>query len=279
MDLVKMAAALGMPQDVGSQALRQAITRGAMGVGRSQPQDKGQAVFDEQFDAFQKDQQLKRMMERLGVPYSQLKSESEPVVLPSAPVVLADDVDARDSEYRRMAQQYAPGSQVFETDAGRRMIESARNNQYEGDAAGLAGFNTNQARVGTGAMPEIIDAMGYTGAMAKWAEANPALALREYNKKFGGPAEYAGTGPTDEAIKAAMAAGQFSAAKGSPNPLGETGVARVVNTAQTAQTQPVDEQKQANLAEIEDYQASAVPGLKGKQMIGEQFKKMLGGGF
>ena len=40
--------------------------------------------------------------------------------------------------------------------------------------------------------------------MAKWADMNPALALREYNKRQ--PNAYSGTGPSDEEIKAAMAA-------------------------------------------------------------------------
>ena len=39
-----------------------------------------------------------------------------------------------------------------------------------------------QQAVGTGGIDEIIDAMGYTEGMAEWAKANPALALREYQK-------------------------------------------------------------------------------------------------
>ena len=147
---------------------------------------------------------------------------------------LSDDVSARESALTAMRQQYAPGSQFFETDAGQAMIQQAKNNQYTGDAAGLAEFNTNQRKVGIGAIDEIIDAMGYAGTpMEEWARANEGLALREYNKKFGGPAEYAGTGPSDEEIKAAMEAGQFFPSEGSPNPLGKTGEARETNTAQT----------------------------------------------
>ena len=194
-----------------------------------------------------------------------------------APVILSDDTSARESALTAMRQQYAPGSQFFETDAGKAMIEGARTNQYTGDAAGLAEFNLNQRKVGIGAIDEIVDAMGYEGPMADWARANEGLALREYNKKFGGPAEYAGTGPSDEEIKAAMAAGQFSPAAGSPNPLGETGMARESNTAQMAQAQPVDQQRQLNLDEVQQYMNSGVPGLKGKGMLGNQLAKMIKG--
>ena len=111
--------------------------------------------------------------------------------------------------------------------------------------------------------------------MAKWADANPALALREYNNRQ--PNAYSGTGPSDEEIKAAMAAGQFSPAAGSPNPLGETGMARESNTAQMAQAQPVDQQRQLNLDEVQQYMNSGVPGLKGKGMLGTQLAKMIKG--
>tara|TARA_R100000322_G_C5429126_1_gene188154 strand:- start:744 stop:1277 length:534 start_codon:yes stop_codon:yes gene_type:complete len=176
-----------------------------------------------------------------------------------------------------MRQQYAPGSQFFETDAGKAMIEGARTNQYTGDAAGLAEYNLNQRKVGIGAIDEIIEAMGYEGPMADWARANEGLALREYNKKFGGPAEYAGTGPSDEEIRAAMAAGQFSPSAGSPNPLGETGMARESNTAQMAEAQPVDQQRQLNFDEVQKYMDSGVPGLNGKAMLGMQLAKMIKG--
>lgn len=112
--------------------------------------------------------------------------------------------------------------------------------------------------------------------MAKWADANPALALREYNKRQ--PNAYAGTGPSDEEIKAAMEAGEFSPSTGSPNPLGETGMARESNTAQTAQAQPVGVQA-ANSQEAANYAESGVPGLKGKQMLGRQIQNMIRRGF
>ena len=174
----------------------------------------------------------------------------------------------RDSEsaLTAMRQQYAPGSQFFETEAGQAMIQQAKNNQYTGDAAGLAEFNMNQRKVGIGAIDEIIDAMGYAGTpMEEWARANEGLALREYNKKFGGPAEYAGTGPSDEEIKAAMEAGQFFPSEGSPNPLGKTGENRETNTAQTEALQ--QGQRRPFVSD------EAMPVLRGKSDFYNEYKK------
>lgn len=194
-----------------------------------------------------------------------------------APVVLADDVDARDSEKRRMLQQYAPGADLWSTDAGKKMIQDAQSNQYKGDAAGLPEYYANQRNVGTGAMPEIIDAMGYTGAMAEWAKANPALAMREYNKQFGN--SYAGTGPSDEEIKAAMDAGNFFPSEGSPNPLGRTGEARESNTAQTEAIQPTKRQaiNTESLNAIDALRTHTVPGLQGMDILQETARKRYGG--
>ncbi|MAH14096.1 MAG: hypothetical protein CMO33_10225, partial [Verrucomicrobia bacterium] len=198
-----------------------------------------------------------------------------------APVILSDDASARESALTAMRQQYAPGSQFFDTDAGKAMIQSAKVNEYTGDQAGLPEYYANQAKVGTGAMPEIIEMMGFTGDLKKWAEANPALALREYNKKFGGPAEYAGTGPSDEEIKAAMEAGQFSPSAGSPNPLGETGKARESNTAQTAAAQPVPRQainnESLNAIDALMPKSHNVAGLEGGNTLREYARKLYGG--
>ena len=182
--------------------------------------------------------------------------------------VISDDVDARESEKRRMLQQYAPGADLWSTDAGKEMIQAAQANSYEGDAAGLPGYYANQRNVGTGAMPEIIDAMGYTGDMAKWAEANPALAMREYNKKFGD--SYAGTGPSDAEIQAAMDEGRYFPSEGCPNPLGKTGEAREINNAGTAQAQNGTQQQKRELAldQIQQYIDSSPENLRGKRTLG-----------
>ena len=90
---------LGMPQDVGSKVMQTAITRSAMGLNKSpaKADTSGQAVFDQQFGAFRKEQQLKRMMDRLDVPYTPLQRPVEQVT---------PAVRARESEIQRMAQQY-----------------------------------------------------------------------------------------------------------------------------------------------------------------------------
>ena len=115
-------------------------------------------------------------------------------------------------------------------------------------------------------------------AMAKWADANPALALREYNKRQ--PNSYSGTGPSDEEIEQGgnhwttwIQFGSLRAIRRIP--LGETCLARESNIEQTAAAQPVAQQRQLNLDEIQRYMDSGVPGLNGKQMLGEAIKKKI----
>ena len=190
---------------------------------------------------------------------------------------LSDDVDVRASEMERMRQQYGGGSSFFNTEEGKDLLLDTMSNQYTGDQAGLPGFYQDQMKAGLGQMDMIKKALGYEegSAMAAWADANPALALREYNKRQ--PNSYSGTGPSDEEIKAAMEAGQFSPSAGSPNPLGETGVARESNTAQTAEAQPVERQAINNesLNQIQGYMDSGIPGLGGKQMLGQNMMNLL----
>jgi hypothetical protein len=91
-----------------------------------------------------------------------------------------------------MRQQYMPGASIWGTDDGKAIMQAATNNQYTGDAAGLADYYGNQQKAGQGGIEEIISSMGYEGDMAKWARANQGLALREYNKKMASePAPYA----------------------------------------------------------------------------------------
>jgi len=183
--------------------------------------------------------------------------------LPSERIVspgLSDDADVRQSALEAMRQQYAPSTGIYDTDAGKAMLASAQQTQYTGDQAGLPEFYANQQKVGAGLTDEIIDAMGYTGGMAEWAKANPALAMREYNKKFAN--SYEGTGPGDEAIQQAMDQGKFFPSEGSPNPLGETGVAREMNTEQMSAAQPTNEQFYAK------------EGLLGKEMLQQLMNKM-----
>ena len=261
MDFLKLSAALGMPQDVGSQVLRQAITRKAMGIGQESPNP--QSVFDEQFGAFQKEQQLKRMVERLNVPYTPL-----PVAESKVKPVVSNEPDARASEMERMRQQYGAGASFWNTDKGKDLLLDTMSNQYTGDQAGLPGFYQDQAKAGLGQMDMIKKALGYEegSAMAKWADEHPALALREYNKRQ--PNAYSGTGPSDEEIKAAMEAGQFSPSAGSPSPLPETGTATKSNNAQTAELQN-------SMAQAQAYGDSAIPGLQGKSMLSKNMMNLL----
>lgn len=84
-------------------------------------------------------------------------------------------------------------------------------------APSLATYYRSQSAAGRGNMDEIVGALGYKGTpMEKWAQENPMLAMREFNKKF--PAGEPTQGPSDDAIRAAMQSGQFYPAEGSPQP-------------------------------------------------------------
>ncbi len=183
--------------------------------------------------------------------------------------ILADDSNSRDSALTSMKQQYAPGADIWSTDEGKAILEAAKTNSYGGDAAGLAQFNTQQRQAGIGANDEIIDALGYTGDMAKWAEANPALAMREYNKKFGNSYGGFGSGDANTVLPNGMTAGEDArqAAMNAAAIMEGTGRPRESNTAQMAPAQPAAIQAQnnndLNLAGVDQY----VDGLEGKKLF------------
>lgn len=193
--------------------------------------------------------------------------------------VRSDDVDARASEMERMRQQYGGGASFWNTDEGKDLLLDTMSNQYTGDKAGLPEFYVNQQKAGIGQIDQIIEAMGYEGPMAEWAKANPALALREYNKRQ--PNAYAGTGPSNEEIKAAMDAGNFFASQGSPNPLGKTGEARESNTAQTEAIQNTKRQAinndSLNAMEALMGRSHNVAGMEGMNTL-VKYAHMLHGG-
>jgi len=128
---------------------------------------------------------------------------------------------AQDAEKLRMMQQYA-SDDYWKGETGKAMLELAQNPSAP-EKTKLADFYEAQRAVGIGAKDEIIQGltMGMQGDEAKrisqWAEANPALALREYNKRF--PKGQMTDGPDDAAIKLAMEKEQFFPSEGSPNPL------------------------------------------------------------
>lgn len=202
-------------------------------------------------------------------PYNQLFSQEPPV--------RSDDANSRDSALTSMRQQYAPGADIWSTDEGKAILEAAKTNTYSGDAAGLAQFNTQQRQAGIGANDEIIDALGYTGDMAKWAEKNPALAMREYNKKFGNSYGGFGSGDANTVLPNGMTAGEDArqAAMNAAAIMEGTGRPREINTAQMAPAQPAAIQAQnnndLNLAGVGRY----VDGLEGKKLF-DYAKSLMG---
>jgi len=114
----------------------------------------------------------------LNPPVSETKVQPGSSIGPNAIQTTPGEL-ARKSEADRMMQQYA-SDEYWDTEAGKAMMELGSQESYEGD--NLAEFYNAQQAVGTGTIDEIIDGMGYTGNMETWARANPALALREYQK-------------------------------------------------------------------------------------------------
>lgn len=200
-----------------------------------------------------------------GDPYHQLFSQ-EP-----RRENLSDDSNSRDSALTSMRDQYAPGADIWSTDEGKAILEAAKTNSYGGDAAGLAQFNTQQRQAGIGANPEIIEALGYEkgSPMETWAKANPALAMREYNKKFGNSYEGEGSGDANSILANGMTAGEDArqAAMTAAAIMGGTGAPRESNTERMAPAQPSVVQAQnnndLNLAGVEQY----VEGLEGKKFL------------
>ena len=182
---------------------------------------------------------------------------------------LADDANSRDSALTSMRQQYAPGADIWSTDEGKRILEAAKTNSYGGEASGLAEFNTQQRQAGIGANDEIIEALGYEGNMAEWAKANPALAMREYNKKFGNSYEGEGSGDANSVLANGMTAGEDArqAAMNAAAIMEGTGRPRESNTQAMAPAQPTATQAQnnndLNLAGVGQY----VEGLEGKKLF------------
>ena len=175
---------------------------------------------------------------------------------------LSDDSNSRDSALTSMQQQYAPGADIWSTDEGKAILEAAKTNTYSGkDQGTLAEFNTMQRQAGIGANPEIIEAMGYEGAMAEWAKANPALAMREYNKKFGNSYEGTGSGDANSVLANGMTADEDArqAAMNAAAIMGGTGAPRESNTRQTS--------------EMQNPQAQIVPGLNGMNTLRETMRK------
>ena len=118
-------------------------------------------------------------------------------------------VQAADEEYKRLMSQYggAPGVQQL---AGMTSLPTGFTPTGANQAASLKDYYAAQNLQGNANLGTIINAMGYTGDMAKWAQANPMLAQREYAKKFGMNA--AGVNPVQGFNMPQQLAGQTPAA-------------------------------------------------------------------
>ena len=225
-------------------------------------------------------------IKRLAAEFDKTEPTIDPVLKPQ---IVSDDASARDSALTSMRAQYAPGADIWSTDEGKEILRAAKTNSYGGDAAGLAQFNTQQRQAGIGANPEIIEALGYEGNMAEWAKANPALAMREYNKKFGNSGVFSpdayegeGSGDVNSVLANGMTAGedQEAAIKNAEAIIRGTGSPRESNTEVMAPAQNTDMQGQNNrpldLSMIGEY-APDIKGLDGKNLLQEYAARVYGG--
>ena len=104
---------------------------------------------------------------------------------------------------------------------------------------------------------------------------NPGIAFREFNKA--NPMAMVGDKPVmieQEAITDYMDTG-LDRDEAIRRIRGGMPAQQESNIEQTAAAQPVDQQRQLNLDEVQQYMDSGVPGLKGKQMLGEAIKRKI----
>ena len=101
-----------------------------------------------------------------------------PITSPNTTFQNADD------EYNRLISQYGPSG--IEQLSGMTSLPTGFTPTGSNKPASLKDYYTAQTLQGSAGMGNIISAMGYKGDMAKWAQANPMLAQREFSKRFGG---------------------------------------------------------------------------------------------
>ena len=101
-----------------------------------------------------------------------------PITSPNTTFQNADD------EYNRLISQYGPSG--IEQLSGMASLPTGFTPTGSNKTASLKDYYTAQTLQGSAGMGNIISAMGYKGDMAKWAQANPMLAQREFSKRFGG---------------------------------------------------------------------------------------------
>ena len=105
-------------------------------------------------------------------------SRYPPITSPNTTFQNADD------EYNRLISQY--GASGIEQLSGMTSLPTGFTPTGSNKPASLKDYYTAQTLQGSAGMGNIISAMGYKGDMAKWAQANPMLAQREFSKRFGG---------------------------------------------------------------------------------------------
>lgn len=123
-------------------------------------------------------------------------------------------------EYRNLLAQYG-GQNALEAFVGSKTAPTSVMVGGKPMATSLADYYGAQQVVGAKNIDSLISDLGYTGNMEAWAKANPSLALREYNKKFGnqtptqGPAGFmpSPTGPIPAAPQATPAVGGMDTSK------------------------------------------------------------------
>jgi len=218
-----------------------------------------------------------------GAAFAAARIQPKAPVVPAAgphPASLSPNtiVQSSDDTYNQLLSQY--GAEGVSKLANMSALPTNFSPTAGAKPASLSQYYAAQAMQGRAGLGEIVDKMGYSGDMAKWAKANPALAQRAYANKFGtAPGGGEGmynpqmqahgdvpsmeelwkgvgggaptTGPSPDAIKAAMArginqpgSGGFYAPPGSPNPT--AGFDQSANPAAASLQQQMDTAKQAN---------------------------------
>lgn len=155
-------------------------------------------------------------------------------------------VHASDEEYKRLKSQYGGPAGVEQLAMQTTLPTGFTPGGAKGPAS-LKDFYSAESQVGRRDMGSTVKddtgviiptlTKGLQGQAAKdmetWARANPMLAQREYAKKFSAEqaaAGYAGTGPSDEAIRAAMTGGKYFPSAGGPSPIaGQTSFGTIAN--------------------------------------------------
>ena len=190
---------------------------------------------------------------------------------------LSDDTSARDSEYRRMAQQYGDAElkNALLSQAG----DGVNLADYYGAQKQLGGMVSGDSDNGEAMVQYFMTRPGFdTRDKAEaFIARNPGIAFREFNK--GNPVTMVGDKPAmieEEAITDYMDTG-LDRDEAIRRIRGGMPAQQESNIEQTAEAQPVERQAINNesLNEIQAYMDSSVPGLGGKQMLGQNMMNLL----